>query len=133
MTAIPECFYRISVKALIFDEQGRFLLIREDNGMWDLPGGGLDHEESAEQGIEREMLEEMGIKPSFIAPHPSFFFSFSNPKGLPAANIIYRARISHHHFRPSTECEALRYFHPADIGDVKVYPNIPILIGLLQA
>jgi len=35
---IPACFYRISIKALILDENGRFLLCREDNGKWDFPG-----------------------------------------------------------------------------------------------
>jgi 8-oxo-dGTP pyrophosphatase MutT (NUDIX family) len=39
---IPNCFYRVSIKALVLDEQGRFLLCREDNGKWELPGGGLD-------------------------------------------------------------------------------------------
>lgn len=36
---IPDCFYRISIKALILDEFGKFLLCREDNGKWDFPGG----------------------------------------------------------------------------------------------
>ncbi|WP_168196273.1 NUDIX domain-containing protein [Echinicola soli] len=26
--------------------------------MWDLPGGGLDHGQTADQGIQREMIEE---------------------------------------------------------------------------
>jgi 8-oxo-dGTP diphosphatase len=36
---IPPCFYRLSVKALIHDEQGRFLLVKEENNLWELPGG----------------------------------------------------------------------------------------------
>ena len=39
---IPNCYYRVSVKALITDNEGKFLLIRENVGKWELPGGGLD-------------------------------------------------------------------------------------------
>lgn len=38
MITIPECFYRVSVKALILDESGeRFLLFQESDGKWDFP------------------------------------------------------------------------------------------------
>jgi 8-oxo-dGTP diphosphatase len=47
MLNIPECFYRVSVKALILDDKKRFLLIREGNGFWSLPGGGLDFGENS--------------------------------------------------------------------------------------
>ena len=132
MTTIPESFYRVSVKVLIQNEAGHFLLIREANGMWDLPGGGLDHDETAEEGIRREMQEEMGIEQSFIALHPRYFFTFINPKGLPAANVIYEAKIIHHHFTPSPECEAMQYFDPREIEGITVYPNIPVLVELLK-
>ena len=39
---IPDCFYRIAVKALILNEEGKFLLTKEDTGLWNIPGGGLD-------------------------------------------------------------------------------------------
>ena len=29
--SIPPCFYRISIKALILDESGKFLLMKEEN------------------------------------------------------------------------------------------------------
>lgn len=35
---VPNCFYRISVKALILNDEGKFLLTKEDNGLWELPG-----------------------------------------------------------------------------------------------
>ena len=40
MDDIP-CTYRISVKALIRDDAGNILLVRENDGSWELPGGGL--------------------------------------------------------------------------------------------
>jgi len=35
---IPNCFYRVSVKALVLDDtKNKFLLLKEDDGMWDFP------------------------------------------------------------------------------------------------
>lgn len=56
---IPSCFYRVSIKALILDTDGRFLLIKEDNGFWEFPGGGLDFGEEPADGLRREIHEEM--------------------------------------------------------------------------
>ena len=43
MNKIPECFYRVSVKALVLNEtRDKFLICEEESGVWELPGGGLD-------------------------------------------------------------------------------------------
>ena len=47
------CYYRISVKGIVIDDQGRILLSREDNGMWEMLGGGLDHDEDPIVGLKR--------------------------------------------------------------------------------
>lgn len=39
------CYYRVSVKALITNEAGKFLMAREGDGTWDMLGGGLDYNE----------------------------------------------------------------------------------------
>ncbi|GAM76290.1 molybdopterin-guanine dinucleotide biosynthesis protein mobB [Vibrio ishigakensis] len=36
-------------------------------GLYDLPGGFVDPDESAEQALERELLEEIGVKRLLIA------------------------------------------------------------------
>jgi ADP-ribose pyrophosphatase YjhB (NUDIX family) len=61
---------RISVRGIIL-HQGKLLCVRlkaykgsviRDNSYWCLPGGGLDEGESLVAGLEREMLEETGVK-----------------------------------------------------------------------
>ena len=36
-----EYFWKI--RKPLLDDQKRFLLEKEDNGLWDFPGGGIDH------------------------------------------------------------------------------------------
>jgi ADP-ribose pyrophosphatase YjhB (NUDIX family) len=53
------------VGAVVFDERGRLLLVKRANppaqGMWSLPGGRQEVDESADEGVIREVREETGI------------------------------------------------------------------------
>ena len=55
--------YRISLKALIYNDAGQILVVKEINRTyWDLPGGGMDYDEDFESSLKRELLEEVGYK-----------------------------------------------------------------------
>lgn len=55
---------RIGAAAIITDERGRVLLVRHTYGElnWELPGGGGEPGESAEETAAREVREETGIE-----------------------------------------------------------------------
>lgn len=58
--------FRISIKCLIRDDEGKVLLVKETGrSWWDLPGGGMDHGESIKSAIAREMKEEVNLKGGF--------------------------------------------------------------------
>ena len=55
--------HSVSVAGAIYDEStDSFLVIqRRDNGEWQLPGGVLELDETIEEGVIREVLEETGV------------------------------------------------------------------------
>jgi ADP-ribose pyrophosphatase YjhB (NUDIX family) len=54
--------------AAVIDDRGRILLIRRaDNGLWAMPGGALEVGETPAQGVEREALEETGVRCRSVA------------------------------------------------------------------
>jgi len=62
---------RVTVRGMVLRE-GKLLCVKlkpykdhlkRDNSYWCLPGGGLDEGESLVAGVEREMVEETGVKP----------------------------------------------------------------------
>ena len=58
-----DCLYRISLKALIYNDAGQILVVKEINRTyWDLPGGGMDFGETIESSLKRELHEEVGYK-----------------------------------------------------------------------
>lgn len=55
--------FRIGVFALIFDNNQRILLAhRRDIDWWNLPGGGMEHGETVEEAVCREVREETGLE-----------------------------------------------------------------------
>jgi 8-oxo-dGTP pyrophosphatase MutT (NUDIX family) len=58
--------YRISIKGLVRNEEGEVLVVKESGrGSWDLPGGGMDHNEDIKRAIAREMKEEVNLNGDF--------------------------------------------------------------------
>lgn len=133
---IPPCHYRISIKALIFDEtREKFLVVQEENGTWELPGGGLDFGETPEECLRREIKEEMDLEVTHIAKQPSYAFTFEKHKNTNypgwKANIMYEARLKDLNFTPSDECARIEFVTPAEALQLKNAPNIHALAKLL--
>ncbi|PIR46791.1 MAG: NUDIX hydrolase [Candidatus Vogelbacteria bacterium CG10_big_fil_rev_8_21_14_0_10_45_14] len=133
---IPDCFYRISVKALILDSgRTKFLLVKEDNGYWALPGGGLDWGENQEECIAREIKEEMGLDVLRVAKMPTYFITFQsdlsrhqelNRGDAWRANVIYDTEVSSLDFVPSEECVAVQFFEPEEVKKLQAFHGVKI-------
>lgn len=63
---IPSPYYRVSLKAIIYDAQQRLLVVQTPDGLWELPGGGWEHGETMQHCIRREIMEELGVGVSHI-------------------------------------------------------------------
>jgi ADP-ribose pyrophosphatase YjhB (NUDIX family) len=58
----PSALFRIACSAII-ERGGRYLLARRrDIGWWNLPGGGLELDETVDAGLAREVREEIGVE-----------------------------------------------------------------------
>jgi len=58
--------YRVSLKGLVRNDKGEVLVVKEiGRDWWDLPGGGMDHNENIKTAIAREMMEEVNLDGEF--------------------------------------------------------------------
>ncbi len=58
--------FRISIKCLVKDGNDKVLVVKESGRTWwDLPGGGMDHDESIKDAIARELHEEVSLLGGF--------------------------------------------------------------------
>ena len=73
-----------SVSALIYDDLGRLLLVRQsDGGAWSTPGGAIEFDETPADAVVRETWEETGLSVSVarifgIYGGPNFVVRYDN-------------------------------------------------------
>lgn len=61
-----DSLYRVSFKCLIMNEAGEVLVVKEQGrSSWDIPGGGIEHSETIDASIARELLEEVKYTGNF--------------------------------------------------------------------
>jgi len=123
---ILNCFYRVSIKALVLNStKDRFLVCKESNGKWELPGGGLDWGLTPQEDLPREIMEEMGLEVTHVADKPSYFFTFKfeNYPGH-AAIAVYEASLKSLDFTPSDECTEIAFVNKNDLAGMEVFAGV---------
>jgi len=89
----------VGVGAMVADQTGRFFLARRgqaarnETGMWEFPGGGLDFGERLEDSIIREFEEEYGIRIELFAQLGTFDH-FLSAEAQHWVSVTYLARLA---------------------------------------
>ena len=134
MNNIPNRFYRVSVKALILNEtRDKFLVCKEENGIWELPGGGLDWGKKPQEELVREVAEEMGLKVTRVADDPSYFIADQAIDGtIWFVNVVYETEVEHLDFTASDECVDIMFVDKTNLGDIKPFPSVVKLVDMFD-
>ena len=126
MQDIPHGYYRLSIKALILDStRTKFLLVQEDNGKWELPGGGLDWGEKPAEGIRREIHEEMGLIVTSVADRPAYLTTAQRDSDSRwVTNVLYETTVQDLQFTPSSECLALQFVTKEEAEKLPLFATV---------
>jgi len=105
---LPSPFYRVAAKALVFNEQHQLLMVLNDEGKPELPGGGWEHGETIEQCLQREFHEELGVGLKNISPIV-FTYSDLTLHGWHAMRIVVRTELDSTNFVFGDGMTGVRY------------------------
>jgi 8-oxo-dGTP diphosphatase len=131
---IPPRFYRVSIKGLILNEtKDKFLVCGQEDGTWQLPGGGLEWGENSRDALAREIHEEMGLLTTYVASRPSYFMTDQIvDKKIWVANVIYEVRVEHLNFISSFECIAVKFVDKETINKLNAVGTAVMLAEMLD-
>jgi 8-oxo-dGTP pyrophosphatase MutT (NUDIX family) len=105
---LPSPFYRVAAKALIMDDRQRLLVAFNSDGHYEIPGGGWEHDETLEECLKRELVEELGVKPVDIGPI-EFIYRGESTHGWKVLRIVVRAKLETRMFRPGDDMTATKF------------------------
>lgn len=107
--------HSVSVAGVIVDHEGRALLIqRRDNGQWEPPGGILEPGETVPEALQREVLEETGLK---IALPATLTGVYKNMPGL-VVSLVFRCEAIDGTPTTGDETYALRWATRAEVTEL---------------
>lgn len=110
--------FQVSVKGLFFKE-GKLLMIQEEDGTWELPGGRAERGEDLIECLQRECREEMGLECEVLEQQPSIAYSALDQGGRARLMLFYKVRFSSLDFKPSEECINVQFFTKEEIKHLK--------------
>ena len=112
--------FLVGVLAVIFDEQGRVLLLKHTyrpEYPWGLPGGWLKRGEGAAEAIERELLEETGFVVRAVQP-----LMMGGDSRRPRLDLVFSCEYQSGTFQTSAEVSEARFFDPGALpADMEPY------------
>lgn len=114
----PNTFYRVSIKAIIRDTNGHVLMVKEGSDIWGLPGGGIDHGETAHEALRRELYEEADITQVFEAQIVGVDARFLTSRQAYLMWVIYDVTFSEQlRYEVGHDAQAVEFVDPRRLKD----------------
>ncbi len=114
--------FRISMKSLIRNDAGEILVVKESGrDWWDLPGGGMDHDENIYEALCRELYEEVSLTGDFTYK----IIAIEDPSFLEHAKVwqirtIFAVTPQNMTFLPGEDADDVRFIDPALLKDSSI-------------
>jgi len=92
---IDDCLYRVAIRVLIV-QGDKVLLVKEaGDDWWALPGGGVDHGETVESTLVREVEEELGVPAKEVSSDFQIVhYNIGNVvNAVPRMNLFFKATV----------------------------------------
>ncbi len=129
----------VGVLALIQGDGALLMEKRSDCGRWGFVGGAVEVEESLEEALRRETLEETGLvvvgeELFAVFPGPSRVVRYPDGNVVRLMTFVYRVEVEDvGTLRRSEESEELRFFRPEELQGLDVIETSrPILAAYLD-
>ena len=127
---------KVDVRAGVFRD-GRILLVREaSDGLWSLPGGWADEQQSAAQSVAREVLEESGFVVTvekLVAIKDRSLHDYLPRRLEHVYKLFFLCRLVDGTPRTSIETTAAEFFALDALPALSIGRTLPADIALLEA
>jgi 8-oxo-dGTP pyrophosphatase MutT (NUDIX family) len=113
----PDAFYRVTAKAIIKDARGYILAIWDPDGFWNVPGGGIDHGDTVEAGLARELDEELGYSGDFTMTYIDTLTYYAPRLEYCCMHIFFDVKLADYKGTIGADTTKAEFIDPAQFKD----------------
>lgn len=115
---MADSLFRLSIKAFIQNDKGEVLVVKETGrDWWDLPGGGMDHGETVESALARELQEEVGYEGDFTMRIIGYYdLSVLERAPVEQVKLIFEVFPETYDFMPGKDGDEVAFLSPEVIS-----------------
>lgn len=115
----PDAFYRVSLKAIIRNDTGHVLVVKENGSKWTLPGGGMDHGETTHDALKRELFEEALITSDFKEKLINTTSLYLEKREAWLLWLVYEVQVDHLEYGVGADADEVAFMNPELFKDSK--------------
>jgi ADP-ribose pyrophosphatase YjhB (NUDIX family) len=123
-----------STTSVVLDDRGRIALVhRKDNGLWALPGGGMEPGESIEDCAVREVEEETGLHVEItglvgVYTNPRHVMKYDDGEVRQQFSLCYTTRLLGGELAFDSESTDIAWVEPDSIARLPMHPSMKLRI-----
>ena len=120
--------YHLAVKGIIGRSDGKILVLKRSSkddhkpGVWETAGGGMEREETPQEALAREILEETGLQ--VIVGEPFNVFSFKKDTGEFKIGTTFLCEYTGGAVKMSDEHSEYRWIDPKEFAVMDSVPSL---------
>ncbi len=120
--------YYLAVKGIIKRADGKILVLKRSEhddhkpNVWETPGGGMDTEESPQEALKREIIEETGL--SVTVTKPFNVFTFKKDTGEFKVGITFICEHQNGEVVLSSEHSEFRWIEAEEFAQMVSVPSL---------
>lgn len=109
--------HKVSVAALVTNDEGKILLVNSPWRGWEYPGGLIEPGETFQQALKREVREEAGVEVEITG-----FVGICKNVGMDIVNIDFKCRYIGGELTTSEESTEVGWFTPEEAFRIITFP-----------
>ena len=115
-------YYRVSSRAVILTPDKKLVLVQDNEGEYQVPGGGWEHGESFEDCLRRELREELSVGMEEIGP-VLFTYRQLDRRGYTALRLAARVVPDSYDFAAADDMVAYRLVTKEEFLRIELCPG----------
>jgi 8-oxo-dGTP pyrophosphatase MutT (NUDIX family) len=112
LNEIDDCLYRVAARVLVVQDNKLLLVKEASDDWWALPGGGVDHGETIESAVTREVEEELGVPASEVSSDFQivYYNIGSVVNTVPRMNLFFKVSVPETSLRKTDQVSEWKWF-----------------------